>query len=191
MTHKLAYNISLFLCRKDTIDEEDIDIYTYGFEVLMDSVLETALLLVLGLVIGRIVETLVFICAFGVLRSFTGGYHASSKIVCTFMTSSTCVINIAFSCIMSKYTSLTLVLGLIGVVVIWICAPKAHANKPLSDQQRIRNRAISRMLCVIYIIGILIFWKRATNICNVMCITFFQISVLLLGKEDNLYEEGT
>ncbi len=191
MTHKLAYNISLFLCRKDTIDEEDIDIYTYGFEVLMDSVLETLLLLVSGLLLGCIVETLVFVGAFAVLRSFTGGYHASTKIVCTVMTLSTCVINILISSIMSKYTGLIMVLGIIGTTVIWICAPKAHANKPLSDQQRARNRTISRVLSVICIIGILMLREWATSICNVLSITLLQVSVLLLGKEDKLYEEGT
>lgn len=191
MTHKLAYNISLFLCKKGTIEKEDIDIYTYGFEVLMDSIIETILLLVAGAILGHVFETVFFICAFGVLRSFTGGYHASSKIVCTTMTLSTCVINLWLACIISKFTRVIKVLGVVGALVIWLCAPKAHANKPLDDTQRKQNQTISRVLCVIYVIGMLVLKHGFATIGNVLSVTLFQVAVLLLGKEDVTDEEST
>lgn len=191
MTHKLAYNISLFLCSKESIEEEDIDIYTYGFEVLIDSVLETILLLIVGLVLNLLLETVVFICAFGIIRKFTGGYHASSKAVCIIMTTLACVINVVISYIMSKFTRFIMMLGALGVAGIYKYAPKAHSNKPLSPNQKIRNRAISRAICVIYVIGMLVLGEWQATLCNVLAITLFQVSVLLLGKEKLVYEEDS
>lgn len=189
MTNRLAYSISLFLYHKDSIAEEEVDVYAYGFEVLIDSVLETMLLIVAGLALGYVFETIIFILVFGMLRSFTGGYHASSKIMCTIMTVSTCVVNLIFSCIVSKYTWAYMILGLAGVVGIWKYAPKGHTNKPLEAMQKSRNRTVSRMLCVIYIIGILILKGEVESVSNVLALTLFQVSVLLLGKEEKRHEE--
>lgn len=191
MTRKMAYNISLFLCRNESIEEEDIDIYTYGFEVLIDSVLETALLLIVGMMLNLLLETVVFICAFGFLRKFTGGYHASSKALCVIMSTITCVINVVISDVMSKFTNFTIVLGGLGTIGICKYAPKAHTNKPLDSDQRIRNRVISRVICVIYVIGMLLMREWLATLCNVLAITLFQVSVLLLGREEGVYEEDS
>ena len=86
MTHEMAYNISLFLCQKDMIEKEDTQIYTYGFEIFIDSFIETTLILLIGILGGWIFETLLFISAFTILRSYTGGYHASTKIACICIT---------------------------------------------------------------------------------------------------------
>lgn len=60
MTYRAAGSISLFLCQKGLIDSDDTDIYQYGFEILMDSVLETLFLLILGIAFGKLMETLVY-----------------------------------------------------------------------------------------------------------------------------------
>ena len=70
MTHRAAGSISLFLCQKGLIDSDDTDIYQYGFEILMDSVLETLFLLILGTAFGKLMETLVFVLSFTILRKY-------------------------------------------------------------------------------------------------------------------------
>lgn len=49
MTHKIAGNISFFLCKKGMIEGKELYIYQYGFEVFLDAVLETLMLLVVGM----------------------------------------------------------------------------------------------------------------------------------------------
>ena len=49
MTHRLAGNLSDYLSREQIIEKDETDIYQYGLEIFMDGVLETLLLVVLGI----------------------------------------------------------------------------------------------------------------------------------------------
>ena len=79
MTHRLAGILSDYLSREQMIEKDEADIYQYGLEIFMDGVLETLLLVVLGILWGRFWQSICFIVSFTVLRSFTGGYHCSHK----------------------------------------------------------------------------------------------------------------
>ena len=50
MTHRLAGILSDYLSREQMIEKDEADIYQYGLEIFMDGVLETLLLVVLGMV---------------------------------------------------------------------------------------------------------------------------------------------
>ena len=183
MTHEMAYNISLFLCQKDMIEKEDTQIYTYGFEIFIDSFIETMIIFLIGILGGFIIETLFFISAFTVLRSYTGGYHASTKIACICITTLVYVMNMVLSTYMSNYVYVYIFVGVVGALLIFIYAPKSHTNKSLDDDQLKRYKTISRVICLVYVIGILILKEVSVTLCNVMGITLFQISILLLiGK---------
>ena len=80
MTHRLAGILSDYLSREQMIEKDEADIYQYGLEIFMDGVLETLLLVVLGILWGRFWQSICFIVSFTVLRSFTGGYHAATKV---------------------------------------------------------------------------------------------------------------
>lgn len=54
MTHRLAGILSDYLSREQMIEKDEADIYEYGLEIFMDGVLETLLLVVLGILVGQI-----------------------------------------------------------------------------------------------------------------------------------------
>ena len=94
MTHRLAGILSDYLSREQMIEKDEADIYQYGLEIFMDGVLETLLLVVLGILWGRFWQSICFIVSFTVLRSFTGGYHAATKVRCAGATVGLYILNL-------------------------------------------------------------------------------------------------
>lgn len=62
MTHRLAGILSDYLSREQMIEKDEADIYQYGLEIFMDGVLETLLLVVLGILWGRFWQSICLLC---------------------------------------------------------------------------------------------------------------------------------
>ena len=66
---KVAEKVADSLYRKDYISEEEKEIYSYGYEILIDNIGKTFLLLMVGAIIHQLVATLIFVVVFTTLRS--------------------------------------------------------------------------------------------------------------------------
>lgn len=179
MTQRIAHSISLFLCQKGEIEIEDIDIYEYGFEVLLDAVLEIGLLIIIGCILGKGIFTVYFISTFVILRSFTGGYHAKTKIKCMTFTLAIYLVNLLLA-YMWLDVWIYIVIAIVGSYIIWIYAPIQHGNKALSEIVKKRNRGISRGLVVMMLFEILILNKWMPIISNMLAITLIEVAILII-----------
>ena len=86
MLNKMATYLARKLLRHQIIQEEALDVYVYGFELLLSFLFTTLLIVTLGLAFQRFLETTVFLGVFIFLRSYSGGYHASKYYACTLVT---------------------------------------------------------------------------------------------------------
>lgn len=84
MLHLLSEKIALFLFDKN--DKYPLEIYTYGFELIVSSLIEALSILILGILIGNFTETLIFIVYFSLIRFYSGGYHAYAYMKCYLIT---------------------------------------------------------------------------------------------------------
>jgi accessory gene regulator B len=73
---KITARIVHFFIESKVIDETDQEIYEYGLEILSENVMLTVFLLLFGVMIGKGIETCIFLFSFCWLRRFCGGYHA-------------------------------------------------------------------------------------------------------------------
>ena len=80
MLHILSKRIAFLVCEKT--DLLPLEIYVYGFELIISSIIETGALLLVGFLIGKFVETILFLVSFSSIRFFSGGYHANSYFKC-------------------------------------------------------------------------------------------------------------
>lgn len=80
LSHKIADN----LVRSNVIREEDAEIYIYGINQILVSVLNVSSALIIGWIFGVVLEIAVFMAAYIPLRTFTGGYHAKTPLRCYF-----------------------------------------------------------------------------------------------------------
>ena len=61
------------------LHENEIEIYYYGYTLFFELLINIAISLIIGILMGNIAELIFFLCTFIPLRSFCGGYHADER----------------------------------------------------------------------------------------------------------------
>src|SRR3712207_3456369 len=86
MIKSSANKVTSFLYYNKYIDSEkyDYEVYLYGFESIIALILNTASILLIGLLFDSFMHTVVFLLCYYPLRQFTGGYHADTYEKCFF-----------------------------------------------------------------------------------------------------------
>lgn len=76
---KIGSKIIEFFASNDLIKNEDKEIYKYAFNIILSSLIHIATVMILGLCFNLLIESLIFYCAYIVIRKFAGGYHAKCQ----------------------------------------------------------------------------------------------------------------
>ena len=79
---RLSHRIGNNLVRSGIVKEEDAEIYIYGINQILVSVLNVSSALIIGLIFDMFLESVIFMAAYIPLRSFAGGYHAKTPVRC-------------------------------------------------------------------------------------------------------------
>ena len=82
MITSLAQHIAVFLLKNEIIDSENLDIYIYGFEIIISSVISILTGLIFGITFSQLLECTFFLIVFILMRSYCGGYHANTYLKC-------------------------------------------------------------------------------------------------------------
>lgn len=182
MLEKVSDRIAALLVSQGIIPEEDSDIYSYGLALIISFLFNTVVMLIVGALVHRFIETLLFLAVFVLLRSFTGGYHADTFLKCMLITFSTYALVIALSSI-EVITPIYLSCLAIGFVIVLFTAPVEHPNKEISERKKVHHKITSSVMYIVFsVIGILV------NNCNTRfkSVIFFALLadiVLLFIKE--------
>lgn len=135
-----ANRVTDFLIDKKIIDDNDREIYQYGFEQFFTTVLNIATMLLLGVIFGKIYQSIVLTLSFMVLRTYSGGYHASTPLRCYILT----VISISAALSIMKFvaikTFICLGLLILSGIVILLLSPVDTKNKPLDEIEKVIYR---------------------------------------------------
>lgn len=91
MITALAVSIVDMLCNALAMEEDDKELYTYGFFILLSHLFYLAIAVLLGVLLGILTENLLFYIFFMLLRNYAGGFHAKSERVCTLLTILACL----------------------------------------------------------------------------------------------------
>jgi accessory gene regulator B len=142
---------------KNIVLKEERDLYLYGLTeggTILNNILIT---MIIGVVFGNIINTSFFLISYIPLRSFAGGYHASSPKRC-FIYSLFLIglIEVYFSYIHESFHTYMLILGGIALWVIYKKSPVQSPNKPLSELEIHNYKKIVNILIGIEIIFVLL-----------------------------------
>lgn len=126
------------------------DVYAYGIECTLSTLLIVILQIAAGFVLGKPLQMLVFILAWLPLRMIVGGAHANSHFACTLVSVGLGVLSILFSEYIIKAQLLLLIfLLLIGYCVLFFAAPVIHKNHPISQKRFYKTRTIARVYAAV------------------------------------------
>ena len=182
MISKIAQKIVDALCVVSIVNEEDRELYTYGFFVLVSRIFFFVVTIIWGIAFDILWESMLFYIIFTLIRSYAGGVHASKESSCTLYTAfamliSTMVIKI-FLCM--EVTIVPAMLLLIGYVLIVIFSPLDTNEKPLDDNERRKYKNITCLLVTVVLAGAVVFCIMGRNDIVHICAVAVGLESILL-----------
>ncbi len=134
-----------FLEQNNGFESGDKEIVEYGLRLGLLELVNTITILLIGLAFGMVVESLIFLLVYIPLRTFVGGYHSRTALLCyltsILLVSSVLVIVKYFMNFELQYYILT-----VSCLVIIFLSPVEDENKPLDLVERKRYKKISVVL---------------------------------------------
>lgn len=130
---RLAGKIGNNLVHSGVIKEEDAEIYIYGINQILTSVLNVSSALIIGLIFDVFTEVAVFMAAYIPLRSFAGGYHAKTPLRCyVFSVMMLIVVSLGLKNLHIADWIYYAVLA-VSILVVLVLSPVQDRNKPLDE----------------------------------------------------------
>ena len=187
MLKRLSNKITKKLVDINVIEEADSELYEYGFwqgGVLFFNFLTVVLL---GILFNMLLESIIFLIFYGVLRTIAGGYHARTQHVCYILSVLLMIVVLTILKTFPWNIILCCVLTVLSILVIFILAPVQDENKLLDETEKRFFKKLSRvisLLCGFIIFLLFLFNKNQLAYCVV--ISLFTLTIMLvLGKIRN------
>lgn len=179
-----------WMLRNEKTNKEEYEIYFFGVTEMLRNIINILTLLIIGVLMGEFLRTVVFIVAFKIIRSYAGGYHATTSLRCFVLTNIMLfgvlllMKNISFS------NTILICLAVIASSMILVLAPIDTENKRLDEIEYIfhRKRTIIAWSTEV-IIAVLCCMIKYEVIAE--CIVFAQVILglsLLCGQVKNIKE---
>ena len=168
-----------------TDDRENEEIVRAGLEIIITKAFFVIVIVIVGLLMQCLFESIIFSISFSMLREYGGGYHAETKIKCFVLSFFTLVVALGIITLMNNFQLLMmpmLIISIISVIYILCKAPVDTANKRL-DKDEIRvygNKA--RVLTVILLFAVILLLHFEINNLAFAVLTGIIIEAYLMIK---------
>ena len=171
-----------YLIYKNVIDNDNLEIYQYGLGQIFSTTLNILTTLLLGIIFGEIYQSLIFVFAFMILRTYSGGYHAKTPIRCYFLTT----ISIAAGLSAMKFILINrfICLGLLilSSLIIITLSPIGAANKPLDEIEKIIYKKKTIIVwCIESCVALLFIVFNTTEIHSSIVLAQTLVSIALIS----------
>ena len=167
----------------------DREIIIYGLTTGIEIIFNIFTTMILGFIFGLVFESLVFLIAFSMIRTYAGGYHCVKAINC-YLFSSTIVI-LVLSIV--KFTPdkyifiISVILFILSLPILFEFMPVDTKTKSLDADEKkyFRKKAVTNLLIEIVII-IALFYISEYSFGYVVSLSIMVTAFLIiLGKIDN------
>lgn len=182
MIRRISEKLANFLLSKNVIEKSEIDIYVYGYEVLISSLVDFLIIIAIGYIFNRIIAMLLFFIMFVSVRLYTGGYHAETFLKCKIVFVFICISIILLSKMDLPFITVILIMLLYNAASALI-TPVENINKPLNDNEKLKYRKISIILSIIWSAISIFTYFNSIDSCQIITLTAFFITLLMvIGK---------
>lgn len=166
MLHSTANSITNLFVENSIIKEQDREVYVYGLEYILAFSLSALVVLTSSFLLGKFFETITFVFVIYIMRAFAGGYHADTHLKCQALFFFMSFLNIFLSKITNLYSGIHLeitmiVLLCISSVLVFILAPVAHENRPLTTKEydifKVKSRIAALFITTVILLACFVF----------------------------------
>lgn len=167
------------------IDEKQVDIYAYGLQIIMATIINLFTILIAGLSTNHLVDAIWYLFIFASLRYFTGGFHCSKFINCIISTLSFFIAYLFINLLFNFFISV--IMMIFSCITIFLIKPIPNKNKPLKKAKLQRNNKIGKIIISSYLLLFVILIQLDIYSYNVIAYTCFIVSILMIGGK--IYNE--
>ena len=148
ISKKISSSIAETLSANNMISEQEIPIYSYCLDYIIELFFLFIFAVLYGVFSHKLPETLIFLAVFTPLRSFGGGFHASTPKRCAILSLITFVFVLYSGAISSALTWQWTAAFAISLSVIAVLSPVGTKNRPMTPERKIslKKRCLLRYL---------------------------------------------
>lgn len=195
MIDQISLAAAVFLAAHDGKAEDRTAVYQVGIDVLISTVFTVAGVLGLAVLFHNIVGGVLYLVCFITVRSYTGGYHASTRLRCFILTCGGYVITAAaaVTAVPEAFFCMAAVVFSTGIWVIWKFVPVENQNKRLPPDWKRRNRIKSWIVVIFWQVTTICISRVNTALSIQLCAAQAEIILLILWCkpwEDSLCGKG-
>ena len=142
MIKKASRGLSEALAGRGIFDAGDVDVYAYGFELMISTAVNIACVIVISVLFSAPLSWIFFLLPFIPLRMTAGGYHAKTHLGCcaVFCVAYTALLLPAVFLTASMTPALLTGISALNLIAVLLLSPMAAAGKPLDEKSRAANR---------------------------------------------------
>lgn len=187
MLQRISGRLTDYLVDKNIIRYDDREIYNYGLLAMFSTVINFLVILIIGIILGLVHETLIYLFAFALLRCYCGGYHAKTQMGCILGTVALYSVSMAVYYFLPKEYDRMFSMISAGACLIFIfaLAPIEHKNRTFEGSEYRQFRLVARIIAVLYVLityVICIFIYQLIMVASVLALVMLNVSfVLALG----------
>lgn len=189
MISKLAKSTACFFVNNKIIEAEDSEVYAYGIELLLSTIINLAVAIIIALSANEFIPCFINLTAFVTIRMYAGGYHADTHWGCTFTLS--CIL-VIFILIIKKVSLISMrisapIMWFLSALILLIFVPVEHPNKPISEKKKIKLRKKSLISFFIWTIFCIIFYFVKSEICFYAVTGIFTLTCAMIAEKIKLH----
>lgn len=200
MLNKCAVILTNHLGKHITISDTEKEIYIYGFELFLSTLLSMISITCISLICKSLLYAVLFVLFFYSLRLFCGGYHANTYVRCFIITNLIFISTIIFTklILLVNLKWIMPILVIISCVIIYYYSPIQNENHSYSKTKYIKFKNISRILSLVYavIYGFIFLFSKSGDIAVNSAFSYIWVSLMIIielirrkgGRENECYQ---
>ena len=186
----------LVKCGEISNNDYEVEYYRYGIEVALSSLLNLAIIIIIGIISMHIIESLIFLIVFIFVRQVTGGYHADTYFKFNLYLCLSFVLLLISYDFFSNNNNVYLVtaINIVSLLIISIFSPVENKNKPIAKANRKGLKIKSIVFSIIISIISIILHCKSIKYGSILPLILLLISMLIIvaklkERRERIYEQ--
>lgn len=184
MIEKISKKMLSFVALYVPMDENTAEVYQYGIEISISTVLNILITMMLAFAIVEPLSGIIFLTCMVLVRSYSGGYHAKNyfKCNCTMVVMffiTFCISKILIHFNLAEFHIMSSVL-MLAFLPLYAFSPVKNKHKPLSEKKAKKCRIVSIILYILIgLIGLYLVLVSPLYGSKII-ITLIEVSVMII-----------
>ena len=149
--NSMAKKIAFILVQREIVQNENLEIYKFGFELLLATALNGLIVLAASIVMNVFWQSLLLLIPFMLIRSNAGGFHANSHVSCMIIFLTVYIAGVQIV----KHLPFHITIGtsyvsvVVATAIILMIGALPHENRPVSATEVKMYKRKARFLSMI------------------------------------------